>query len=228
MSLQEYFATHRLAVNAQNAIEAFGATSNSADRRAVRKRVLDLCLAIPVLLLLLPILGVAALAIYLESGGAPVLFRQTRLGLYGHPFEILKFRSMRVMENGPNVVQAMRGDARVTRVGRILRATSIDELPQLFNVISGEMSLVGPRPHPRAMDIEYGALIPTYNLRQSVKPGMTGLAQINGHRGATPTLEAMRARIALDLVYAAQSSIFLDLKILLRTPLEVLRATNAY
>ena len=227
MSLQEYFSANRFQASTQNAVDVFGAAPAGISLQAALKRSLDLMVAIPVLFLLLPILGLVALAIYLESDG-PVLFRQTRLGLHGKPFDIFKFRSMRATENGPDVVQATRGDARVTRVGRVLRATSIDELPQLLNVISGEMSLVGPRPHPRSMDIQYAALIPTYNLRQNVKPGMTGLAQVNGHRGATPTLETMRARIALDLVYAQNLSVTEDLKILLRTPLEVLRATNAY
>lgn len=227
MSLQEYFPTDRFSASAHNAVEVFGAAPAGINLQTALKRGLDLLVAVPVLFLLLPVLGLAALAVYLESDG-PVLFRQTRLGLNGKPFEIFKFRSMRVTENGSDVVQAVRGDARVTRVGRILRATSIDELPQLLNVISGEMSLVGPRPHPRSMDKEYGALISTYNLRQNVKPGMTGLAQVNGHRGATPTLETMRDRIALDLTYAQSVSLALDLKILMRTPLEVLRATNAY
>jgi putative colanic acid biosynthesis UDP-glucose lipid carrier transferase len=195
--------------------------------QAALKRLLDLVIAISLLVFLAPALILVALAIYLESGG-PVLFRQTRGGFHGRPFDIFKFRSMRVAENGSDVVQAVRGDARITKVGRFLRATSIDELPQLLNVISGEMSLVGPRSHPRAMDTEYGVLIPTYNLRQKVKPGMTGLAQINGHRGPTPTLDSMRARVELDLAYARKASIGLDLKIILRTPAQVMRGRNAH
>jgi exopolysaccharide biosynthesis polyprenyl glycosylphosphotransferase len=191
------------------------------------KRAFDLAIAIPALLLLSPLFAVLALIVRLDSRG-PAFFRQTRLGRDGKPFDIFKFRSMTVMENGDVVVQASENDDRVTRAGKWLRSTSLDELPQLLNVIAGDMSLVGPRPHARCHDLHYAKLIPAYDLRQSVKPGITGWAQVNGHRGETPTLEAMRARVDLDIWYAKNASLLLDLEILLRTPVEVLCARNAH
>lgn len=195
--------------------------------QAFLKRSLDLAVSVPLLILLSPVLLVIAGLIRLDSAG-PVLFHQTRRGKGGKPFDIVKFRTMRVMENGDDVVQAVRNDPRITRFGAWLRKSSLDELPQLWNVISGEMSLVGPRPHARAHDQLYGILIADYTLRQSVKPGITGWAQIHGHRGETSTLEAMRCRVELDLWYARHASAALDFRILLRTPLEVLRSRNAY
>jgi lipopolysaccharide/colanic/teichoic acid biosynthesis glycosyltransferase len=161
-----------------------------------------------------------ALAIRLDSPG-PVLFRQTRTGLNGRVFRIYKFRTMRVLEDGPEVRQACRGDARVTCVGRILRRTHLDELPQLLNVLRGEMALVGPRPHALAHDQHYGREIPAYRLRFQVKPGMTGWAQMNGARGETPTLEHMQRRVELDLWYVENRSFWLDLQILTRTAFAV-------
>ena len=195
--------------------------------QAVLKRTLDLAIAIPLLVLCAPLVAVLALLIALDSGG-PVLFLQTRLGRHGEPFNIFKFRTMRVMENGDTVVQARKDDERVTRCGKWLRATSLDELPQLINVIAGEMSIVGPRPHAVAHDLHYAGVIPSYNLRQAVKPGITGWAQVNGHRGETPTVEAMQARVDLDVWYARHANLAFDLKILLRTPLAVLSARNAH
>ena len=194
--------------------------------RAV-KRAFDLAIAIPALILLSPLIAVLALIVRLDSRG-PAFFRQTRLGRGGKPFDIVKFRTMTVMENGDCVVQACENDHRVTRAGRWLRSTSLDELPQLLNVIAGDMSLVGPRPHARCHDLHYGKLISAYALRQSVKPGITGWAQVHGHRGETPTLETMRARVDLDIWYAKNASLLLDLEILLRTPVEVLSARNAH
>jgi exopolysaccharide biosynthesis polyprenyl glycosylphosphotransferase len=191
------------------------------------KRFFDLTIAIPALLAVGPIMALIALLIRLDSRG-PALFWQTRLGLGGRPFAILKFRSMSVQENGADVRQAQRNDARVTGIGRWLRASSLDELPQLINVIRGEMSLVGPRPHAWAHDEMYDRLIANYSLRQAVKPGITGWAQVHGHRGETSTLEAMRRRVDLDIWYTQNASLALDFKILLRTPLEVLSARNAY
>ena len=135
---------------------------------------------------------------------------------------------MRVLENGEAIAQARPGDPRTTRVGRWLRTFSLDELPQLVNVVKGEMSLVGPRPHALAHDALYARLIADYGLRQSIKPGITGWAQIHGLRGATPTVEAMSRRVDYDVWYADHASFALDFKILLRTPLEVLRRRNAY
>ena len=190
------------------------------------KRVLDVILSLAAILLLLPLLGLIVLAIKLDSPG-PALFRQHRTGRHGKIFEIYKFRSMTVLEDGAAVVQARVGDARITRIGRVLRILSLDELPQLFNVLSGEMSLVGPRPHAVAHDEYYAKRIRHYHLRQQVKPGITGWAQINGARGATPELSDMQARIALDIAYVRRENFWLDLKILARTPLVVLRRRNA-
>jgi undecaprenyl-phosphate galactose phosphotransferase/putative colanic acid biosynthesis UDP-glucose lipid carrier transferase len=140
----------------------------------------------------------------------------------------MKFRTMTVLEDGDQVAQASRNDPRVTRVGRFLRKTSLDELPQIFNVLCGEMSLVGPRPHARAHDALYASLIENYEIRQHVKPGITGWAQVNGLRGETLDIEAMRERVEHDIWYAKNTSMALDLAILLRTALLVLRQTNAY
>jgi exopolysaccharide biosynthesis polyprenyl glycosylphosphotransferase len=190
------------------------------------KRVLDVALSLGLMLLLLPVLALLSLAIVLDSRG-PLLFRQRRTGLNGRTFGILKFRSMHVMEDGAEVIQATEHDIRITRAGRIIRKLSLDELPQLLNVIAGDMSLVGPRPHAVAHDNYYGAAIANYTLRQKVKPGITGWAQVNGARGATPTLDIMRRRVDFDAWYVAHASLALDLKILVRTPLEVLRSRNA-
>jgi putative colanic acid biosysnthesis UDP-glucose lipid carrier transferase len=190
------------------------------------KRALDLILAVPLLLLLAPLLAVLAILVRLDSRG-PVFFRQRRSGICGSSFEILKFRTMHVLENGASVVQAREGDPRITRVGRWLRRYSLDELPQLLNVLAGDMSLVGPRPHARAHDTYYADLIRDYGHRHAVKPGMTGWAQINGYRGPTPRLEDMSRRVEFDLWYARHAGLALDLAILLRTPLEILRPRNA-
>jgi putative colanic acid biosysnthesis UDP-glucose lipid carrier transferase len=209
---------------------AFQTPANSNERPArlapIAKRVLDVLIAVPTLLFCAPLLAALALIVRIDSKG-PVLFRQTRLGQGGKPFDILKFRTMTVMENGDTVAQARANDARITRAGKWLRRTSLDELPQLLNVITGDMSLVGPRPHAKAHDAFYGGRIADYALRQTVKPGITGWAQIHGHRGETPTVEYMRARVDLDIFYAKNASLALDLKILARTPFEVLNARNA-
>jgi exopolysaccharide biosynthesis polyprenyl glycosylphosphotransferase len=190
------------------------------------KRMLDLAVAGIAILIFLPLFALITLAIALDSKG-PVLFRQRRAGEGGKLFGIYKFRSMHVLEDGTNVVQALKGDARITRVGRFLRAFSLDELPQLFNVLSGEMSLVGPRPHAIAHDEFYSARIANYRLRHLVKPGMTGWAQVHGARGATSELSDMQRRIDLDAWYVAHECIWIDLVILARTPLEVFRRRNA-
>lgn len=176
---------------------------------------LDRSAAVVAILLLAPLLIIIAAAIKLEGGR--VLFRQRRTGLGGRPFHILKFRTMHSLEDGPEVRQATRDDARVTRVGRFLRRTSLDELPQLFNVVKGEMSLVGPRPHALAHDTYYAARIARYADRHSVRPGLTGWAQVNGSRGETPTIGDMSRRVEHDLWYIANWSLLLDAKILLRT-----------
>lgn len=191
------------------------------------KRGLDLCVASTLLIALAPILVLVGLAIRFESAG-PALFRQQRLGLNGKPFRIFKFRTMHVLEDGEHVQQAEPNDKRVTRVGRFLRASSLDELPQFVNVLQGDMSLVGPRPHAVAHDRQFGSLIANYALRRQVKPGITGWAQVNGFRGPTPTVDMMRRRIDCDIWYVQNASIRLDIGVLLRTPRELLRRRNAY
>jgi putative colanic acid biosynthesis UDP-glucose lipid carrier transferase len=188
---------------------------------------MDVVLACVAIVLFAPVMLVTATLIALDSRG-PVLFRQKRLGLDGKPFNIFKFRTMTVLGDGADVVQVREGDKRVTRVGRFLRKSSIDELPQFVNVIRGEMSLVGPRPHAIAHDEMYARLIPDYPLRQLVKPGITGWAQVNGFRGETPTVDIMRRRVDLDIWYAGHANAALDALILLRTPLEILRRRNAH
>ncbi len=171
-------------------------------------------------------LGAVALAVALDSG-EPVFFRQRRVGQHGKIFNIYKFRTMHVLEDGAQMAQAVRGDVRITRVGHFLRVTSLDELPQLLNVLKGDMSLVGPRPHAVTHDEYYSALIKNYHLRRAVKPGITGWAQVNGARGATPKLSDMQARVDFDLQYVARENAWLYLKILARTPWAVLRRRNA-
>ena len=191
------------------------------------KRALDLFVAIPALILLSPVMLVIAALIALDFRG-PVLFRQTRTGLNGQLFDIFKFRTMNVCENGARIEQAHKNDPRVTRLGRILRRTSLDELPQLINVIKGEMSLIGPRPHALAHDRFYGREIAGYDLRQSVKPGISGWAQVHGHRGATVTISRMRERLAYDVWYSRNASFALDVQIIIRTIGEVISQRNAY
>jgi putative colanic acid biosysnthesis UDP-glucose lipid carrier transferase len=185
------------------------------------KRVVDFTLSLSALVLLAPLLVITAVAIKLDSNG-PVLFRQRRCGFDNKEFLIYKFRTMTVLDDGENVVQARRGDARVTRIGKLLRRSSIDELPQLFNVIRGDMSLVGPRPHAMAHHDKYGALIASYALRHHVKPGLTGMAQTNGLRGETRQLVQMERRVEQDLWYINHWSLMLDLMIMARTCLVVL------
>ncbi len=180
------------------------------------KRCFDLAAAISVLLLLSPLMLITALWIKLDSDG-PILFMQTRNGFNGRAFRIVKFRSMHVLEDGVTIRQATRSDPRVTRIGRWLRRTNIDELPQLFNVLNGDMSLIGPRPHAAAHNSEYEKLIAKYAFRYHVKPGITGWAQVNGFRGETPSPDVMEKRVELDLWYISNWTMWLDIKILFRT-----------
>jgi Undecaprenyl-phosphate glucose phosphotransferase len=191
------------------------------------KRCFDLTLATAALLILLPLMLVTPLLIKLDSRG-PVFFLQKRNGFNGQNFEIFKFRTMRVLENGDAVKQATRDDPRVTRLGRWLRQSSIDELPQLFNVIRGDMSLVGPRPHATSQNTEYERLIANYAFRHHVKPGLTGWAQVKGFRGETRRLEQMQLRVEHDLWYINNWSPWLDLRIILRTVLVALWQDTAY
>ncbi len=206
------------------AFQGFGVPAGTGGRTT--KRILDIAVAILLLLASLPVLGLIAVAIRLDSRG-PVLFAQRRIGQGGKPFAIVKFRTMHVLEDGPDIQQATGNDPRITRIGRRLRLWSLDELPQLFNVLAGDMSLVGPRPHAAAHDEYYGAHIANYHLRRLVKPGITGWAQINGHRGATPELSDMQARIDCDQFYVEHETLALDIRILARTPVAVLSGRNA-
>ncbi|MHA6691265.1 exopolysaccharide biosynthesis polyprenyl glycosylphosphotransferase [Devosia sp. A449] len=191
------------------------------------KRVFDLCVAIVGLVLLAPIFLLTAMAIRLESAG-PVFFKQARRGFNGETFYIWKFRSMNVAESGSAMTQASKGDSRITRVGRFIRATSVDELPQFINVLRGEMSAVGPRPHALMHDSELALQLEKYAHRQRIKPGITGWAQINGYRGATSTFAHVEGRTEHDLYYIDNWSIFLDFWILLLTVFSRKARHNAF
>jgi putative colanic acid biosysnthesis UDP-glucose lipid carrier transferase len=191
------------------------------------KRCIDVVLAGITLTALLPLLAIVAVAIKLDSPG-PVLFRQKRCGFNGRCFQIRKFRTMSVLDDGPSIIQARFGDERVTRLGKWLRRTSIDELPQLLNVLDGSMSLVGPRPHAVAHDNQFDKIVRNYAFRRRVKPGLTGWAQVNGCRGPTPTTASIERRVEYDLWYIDNWSLRLDFVILLQTPLEILLGRNAY
>jgi Undecaprenyl-phosphate glucose phosphotransferase len=191
------------------------------------KRLVDIVGASLGLIILAPLMLLSSVAIRGDSPG-PVFFRQRRNGFNAKQFSIFKFRTMTVMEDGAAVVQARRIDSRVTRVGRVLRRSSIDEVPQLLNVLRGEMSLVGPRPHALAHDNHYGDLLSDYAFRHHVKPGITGWAQVNGYRGETARVEQMKGRVDCDIWYINNWSLLLDFKILLLTCLELTRPRNAY
>jgi Undecaprenyl-phosphate glucose phosphotransferase len=188
------------------------------------KRIIDVVMGTAALVALAPMITLVAAWIKIETGG-PVLFSQRRNGFNGRTFKIYKFRTMSVLEDGPVIRQAMRNDPRLTRSGRLLRRMSIDELPQLLNVIAGDMSLVGPRPHPLALNSEYEKVIGNYAFRHHVKPGLTGWAQVNGLRGETQTLDLMARRIEFDLWYINNWSLWLDCKILLRTMFVALQSS---
>jgi Undecaprenyl-phosphate glucose phosphotransferase len=190
------------------------------------KAVEDIVIGTIALVCLAPLMALIALAVKLESPG-PVLFKQRRHGLNRRVIEVMKFRSMHVQENGADVKQATRNDPRVTRLGRVLRATSLDELPQLINVLRGEMSLIGPRPHALVHDDHYGEMLEGYANRHQVKPGMTGWAQVNGFRGPTETPDKMQSRVDHDLYYIDHWSLWLDLRILAMTVFVGLRHKNA-
>lgn len=196
--------------------------------RAAYKRAFDLAVAVPALIAGAPLMLAIAAAIRITMPG-PVLFRQRRYGLDGAPIEVWKFRTMHVQEDGAVVRQATRCDDRVTPLGAYLRRTSLDELPQLFNVIRGQMSVIGPRPHAVAHNEHYRRLIRGYMVRHKVRPGITGWAQVNGARGETDTLDKMERRVALDLEYLARWSPAMDVRILWRTAVQALRGDdNAY
>ncbi len=191
------------------------------------KRTFDIALSSLALIILAPTMLIAAVLIKLDSRG-PVFFSQLRSGFNSKEFWIIKFRTMTVMERGTEVKQATRNDKRVTRVGRWLRRSSVDELPQFLNVLRGEMSLVGPRPHAIVHDDEYKKLISKYAYRLHLKPGITGWAQVNGLRGETATIDLMEKRVDLDLWYINNWSLWLDIKILLKTFTAVLGHKDVY
>jgi undecaprenyl-phosphate galactose phosphotransferase/putative colanic acid biosynthesis UDP-glucose lipid carrier transferase len=191
------------------------------------KRAFDMIAAGLGVVLLAPLMFVAAVLIKLDSKG-PILFTQARNGFNGRSFRILKFRSMSTLEDGAKIRQAIRNDPRVTSVGSWLRRTSLDELPQLFNVLGGSMSLVGPRPHAVAHNTEYERLVANYAFRYHMKPGISGWAQVNGLRGETPSVELMEKRVEADLWYVNNWSFWQDLRILWRTVLLWPRQTSAY
>jgi len=194
----------------------------------VHKATLDYGLALALTVALLPLMLLVAIAIRLDSEG-PILFRQKRYGFVNRVFHIYKFRTMRYVETPEGrTQQATRNDPRVTRVGRFLRRTSLDELPQLLNVLNGTMSLVGPRPHATDHNEIYSGVIMDYFVRHRVKPGITGWAQVNGFRGETRTLEDIKARIEHDIYYVENWSMLLDLKVLLKTAFICLSGRNAY
>jgi putative colanic acid biosynthesis UDP-glucose lipid carrier transferase len=219
----------------EESVERYGATTEfrrelpevKAVALSAAKRLFDILVAGCALLLFLPLLLVVMVAIRTESPG-PAIFRQRRTGYRGRVFTILKFRTMSVAEDCAAVRQATRNDERVTEVGALLRKLSIDELPQLWNVMRGDMSIVGPRPHALAHDEYYGALIPTYQARFRAKPGLTGYAQVNGFRGEISDMRCMSDRVAADNSYIEEWSLALDVAILLKTVPLIFRDPNAY
>lgn len=212
-------------INGVPTISIFDSPMTGAN--TVIKRLEDIILSTMILCLIaIPMLLISA-AVKLSSPG-PVFFRQKRYGIDGRPIEVWKFRSMRVMENGDDVVQATRGDNRITPVGAFLRRTSLDELPQFINVLLGDMSIVGPRPHAVAHNEQYRGQIGSYMLRHKVKPGITGWAQINGWRGETDTLDKMQKRVEHDLAYIHNWSLWWDLKIVFLTVFKGFVHKNAY
>lgn len=191
------------------------------------KRTEDLLIAVPALLLLaLPMLMIA-LFVRLTSPG-PAIYKQVRYGISGKPIMVWKYRTMTVMDSSEKFVQATKNDARVTRLGSFLRRTSLDELPQLVNVLKGDMSIVGPRPHPVALNEAFRKQITGYMLRHKMKPGLTGLAQVHGYRGETDTREKMEHRVRYDLEYINNWSVWMDLAIIIKTPITLVRGENAY
>jgi Undecaprenyl-phosphate glucose phosphotransferase len=192
------------------------------------KRAFDLCGAACGLILLAPLFVIVSIAIKLDSRG-PVFFRQLRHGYNKEPISVLKFRSMNVMENSSDFIQqAQKNDPRVTRIGRVLRRANIDELPQLLNVLRGEMSIIGPRPHAAAHNKMFEELIPPYSRRHRIKPGISGWAQVNGYRGETDTIEKMQRRLEYDLYYIENWSLWFDVKIVFMTLFSKKTYLNAY
>ncbi len=203
-------------------------TPLASGSQAFLKSIMDRVLAAVLVVMLAPLFAILAILIKLDSKG-PVIYRQMRHGWDGREFSILKFRSMVMhQESDGQVTQATKDDDRITGIGRFMRRTSLDELPQLFNVLAGTMSLVGPRPHAIAHNLEFASQIKSYMTRHRIKPGLTGWAQVQGHRGETDTVEKMQARVNLDLEYINNWSVALDIWILMRTPLALLMNKNVF
>ncbi|TYL42897.1 undecaprenyl-phosphate glucose phosphotransferase [Dickeya sp. ws52] len=194
---------------------------------SVIKRVEDLLIGGIITLLISPLLLMIAIGIKLTSPG-PVFFKQDRYGLSGNKIKVWKFRSMHVMENSDVVKQATKNDPRVTRFGAFLRRTSLDELPQFFNVLQGTMSIIGPRPHAVVHNEQYRQLVENYMIRHKVKPGISGLAQVNGYRGEVDTLDKMEKRVYYDIAYIQSWSLWLDIKIIFKTIFKGFVGENAY
>jgi putative colanic acid biosysnthesis UDP-glucose lipid carrier transferase len=191
------------------------------------KRGFDVVMATLILALIWPLLLLIAAGVKLSSAG-PVLFKQRRYGLGGEEIVVYKFRTMMVQEDSDAIRQASKGDKRVTRFGAFLRRTSLDELPQFFNVLTGSMSIVGPRPHAVAHNEQYRKLIDGYMIRHKVRPGITGWAQVNGFRGETETVDKMKKRVEHDLDYLRNWSVSLDMWIMVKTVVTVWKDRNAY
>ncbi len=224
-TLAQLFQRAHIDIGDTVAIELQRAALSSTEQAV--KGLVDIVVAVTALVILAPLMVVVAIAIKLDSEG-PVLFRQTRHGFNGRPFGMYKFRSMTVMENGDVVRQAKKNDDRVTKVGYWIRRLSIDELPQLLNVLFGDMSIVGPRPHASAHDRYFTSTIEKYAFRHHVKSGITGWAQVCGARGETDTLEKMQRRVELDIWYINNWSILLDFSIMIRTIFVVFATENAH
>lgn len=201
--------------------------TRSACAASRRKRAFDILMAFCALMVFLPLLLTIALLVRLESRG-PALFRQRRTGLHGEVFTVFKFRTMTVAEDGDTIRQATRGDARVTGLGTILRKFSLDELPQLLNVLRGDMSLIGPRPHAVAHDEAWAKQVPGYERRFRARPGLTGYAAVCGFRGEVKELQAIIDRIESDNEYIDTWSFALDMKIIWRTLPLIFGDTRAY
>jgi putative colanic acid biosynthesis UDP-glucose lipid carrier transferase len=221
----ELMNAHQVNLNGLPAISLIGEPLNGWASWV--KRLEDIVLSSLILMLIAVPMIAIALAVKLTSKG-PAIFKQIRYGEDGKPIEVWKFRSMTVMENGDDFVQATKGDMRITRVGEFIRKTSLDELPQFINVLQGRMSIVGPRPHAVAHNEEFRGVIKGYMRRHKIKPGITGWAQINGWRGETDTLEKMEKRVECDIQYLKHWSLWLDLKIIFLTVFKGFVNKNAY
>lgn len=215
----------RSEINGVSVVSLFDTPISGVNK--IIKRVEDIILSLAILIFISPVLLLIAMSVKFTSPG-PIIFKQRRYGMDGKSIMVWKFRSMSVMENGDKVVQAKKGDARVTAVGAFLRRTSLDELPQFINVLMGDMSIVGPRPHAVAHNEQYRKLIKGYMLRHKVKPGITGWAQINGWRGETDTLDKMQSRVEYDLDYIRNWSVWFDIRIIFLTVFKGFINKSAY